>query len=193
MKRTVARLRNFFWERRLGIETRGLMPVEHADSVHYATMNYSTIWSILDYLALRSSDVVVDVGSGKGRVLCCAAQYPVEQVIGVDLSESLCAIARDNVRKLRRSRAPISIHQCLAHELDYSSATVLFLFDPFGAATLAPLLQKIRRDVARGVRIAYANPQHDDVFERQDWLERCGQWKAGASGLEHSVSFYRGR
>src|SRR5262245_4234511 len=34
-----ARLGNLWWERRLRISTRGVVPVEHHDSVHYATMN----------------------------------------------------------------------------------------------------------------------------------------------------------
>src|SRR4051794_27662217 len=80
------RLANLAWDRRLAISTRGVIPVAHEDSHHYATMNYRTIWPILDHLALGPSDVFVDVGCGKGRVLCCAAHYPVGKVIGVDLS-----------------------------------------------------------------------------------------------------------
>jgi SAM-dependent methyltransferase len=179
------------WERRLAITTRGTAPIDHPDSVDYGTMSYSTIWWILDHLALRPSDVFVDVGSGKGRVLCCAARYTVDQVIGVDLSEPLCAVARENARRLRGRRAPITVHQRLVNDFDYSSATVLFLFNPFGASTLGNLLEKISRDAKRGLRIAYANPQHDDVFERQEWLKPSGKWEAAKYGLDHSVSFYR--
>jgi SAM-dependent methyltransferase len=191
VKRAPTRLGNIWWEWRLGIETRGLMPIEHADSGHYATMSYSTIWSILDHLALGPSDVFADIGSGKGRVLCCAAQYSVDQVIGVDLSEELCAVARENVRRLRHRRAPITVHQCFADAFDYSSATVLFLFNPFGASTLASVLDKIRRSAGRAVRIAYAYPLFEEVFGRQDWLTRVEHWDAAASGVEHAVSFYR--
>src|SRR5690348_10833891 len=84
IRQAPTRLGNIWWERRLGIETRGVVPTRHADSVHYATMGYSSIWSILDQLELRRSDVFIDIGSGKGRVLCCAAQYVVDQVIGVE-------------------------------------------------------------------------------------------------------------
>lgn len=193
IKQAPTRLENLWWELRLGIKTRGVVPVEHADSVHYGTMGYSTIWSILDHLALGPSDVFVDIGSGKGRVLCCAARYPVERVIGVDLSEPLCTAARQNARRMRGRRAPISVHRCLANEFDYSSATALFLFNPFGASTLEPLLEKIRRDATRSLRIAYANPLFDDLFEAQTWLQRTDQWSVGRSGVEHPVCFYRSR
>ena len=156
-------------------------------------MNYSTIWSILDHLALGPSDVFVDIGSGKGRVLCCAARYPVDRVVGVDLSERLCEAARENAQRMRGRRAPISVRASTADELDYSAATVLFLFDPFGAPTLATVLEKIGREAAGDVRVAYANPTHDNVFQRQTWLERSAHWDANASRMEHSVSFYRNR
>jgi cyclopropane fatty-acyl-phospholipid synthase-like methyltransferase len=169
------------------------VPVEHPDSVHYATMHYSTIGHILKHLELRSDDVFVDIGSGKGRVLCCAARYPVERVIGVDISPAFCAAARENTTRMRGRRAPVEVFAAPAAEFDYSDATVLYLFDPFGAATLAPLLDKIDAERRRDVRIAYANPTHRDVFERQPWLERTDHWDAEVTGGEHSVSFYRSR
>ena len=188
---TTTRLNNLYWEYRLGISTRGVVPVEHFDSHHYATMNYSTIWSILDRLALGPADVFVDIGCGKGRVLSCAGRYPVDRVIGVDLSAPFCEVARENARRLRGRRAPIDVETTMADEFDYSESTVLFLFDPFGAATLEPLLEKIGRTATRTVRVAYANPTFDEVFLRQPWLERTEHWDARSSGFEHSVSFYR--
>ena len=169
------------------------MPVEHPDSVHYATMRYSTIWPILDHLELGPGDVFVDIGSGKGRVLCCAARYPVDRVVGVDISPAFCAAARENTARMRGRRAPVEVLAAPAADLDYSDATVLFMFDPFGAATLGPLLEKIARERKRDVRIAYANPTHRHVFERQSWLECAEHWDAEVSGGEHSVSFYRSR
>jgi hypothetical protein len=94
---------------------------------------------------------------------------------------------------MRGQRAPISVETAPAQELDYSEATVLFLFDPFGAATLEPLLEKIGRELRRPLRIAYANPQHDSVFKRQAWLEPTEHWDANVTGGEHAVAFYRSR
>jgi precorrin-6B methylase 2 len=192
-RRLLTRASNLWWEFTLGISTRGIVAVEHADSVHYGTMGYPTIRSILDHLALAASDVFVDIGSGKGRVLCCAALYGVKHVYGVDVSKQLCQVARTNAMKMRRRRAPISVAASPAGDFDYSDATVLFLFDPFGARTLEPLLDKVGREARGSVRIAYANPTHDHVFERQAWLERTAHWDADEMGIEHPVSFYRSR
>ena len=91
-------------------------------------------------------------------MLCCAARYPVKQVVGVDLSEAFCQVARENARRMRGRRAPISVETSVAQNFDFSAATVLYLFHPFGAATLGLLLEKIGRDLRGSVRIAYANP-----------------------------------
>ena len=187
--RARTKLSNLYWEHRLGISTRGVVPVAHPDSVHYATISYPRLWPILDHLVLRPSDVFIDIGSGKGRVLCCAARYRVRRVVGVDLSEPLCVTARENARRMRGRRSPISIHTATADNLDYSAATVLFLFNPFGAATLAPLLEKIGREASRDVRIAYPQPTHRDVFEQQAWLEQTAHWDA--TERDPAVSFYR--
>jgi Histone methylation protein DOT1 len=195
VKRALAgRLNNLWWERRLGVETRGVVPIDHPDSVHYATMGYATIRAILRHLALQPSDVFVDIGSGKGRVLCCAARSPVRKVVGVDLSEPLCRQARVNATRLRGRRAAIAVETMPADHFDYTAATVLFLFDPFGPATLRPVLKRIGEDTrGHDVRIAYANPTHDTVFQEQPWLHGREFWPRADTGLEHDVAFYRSR
>lgn len=188
------RLNNLGWERRLGVSTRGVVPTDHPDSVHYATMGYSTVQRVLRHLDLQPADVFVDIGSGKGRVLCCAARHPVRQVVGVELSESLCRQARANVMRLRGRRAPITVENAPAEQFDYSAATVLFLFDPFGAATLRPVLKRIGEDTrGRDVRLAYANPTHDPVFQEQPWLHGREFCSRDETGWEHDVTFYRSR
>src|SRR5262249_8840372 len=133
---TPARVSNAYWERRLGIRTNGWFWMDREDSAPYGTQTYASNRQILDALRLRPDDVFVDIGSGKGRVVCMAACSQVGEVIGVEYSEPLTAIARDNAERLRGRRAPIELHTGLAEEFDYSRATVLFLFNPFGPDTL---------------------------------------------------------
>jgi SAM-dependent methyltransferase len=188
------RLNNLWWEYRLGVSTRGIVPTDHPDSVHYATMRYSTVWTILRHLDLRAPDVFVDIGSGKGRVLCCAARHRVTKVLGVDISAALCREAQANAERLRGRQAPVAVENMPAQEFDYSATTVLFMFDPFGATTLEPVLDKIGRDTrGRSVRLAYANPTHDAVVQRQPWLDGREFWARDETGLEHDVAFYRSK
>src|SRR5690348_1473529 len=156
-------------------------------------MNYSSILRVLDALKLAADDVIVDIGSGRGRVLCCAARRPVRKVLGVDLSAEFCDDARRNAAAMRRRRAPVEVYQALADEFDYSECTAAYLFSPFGPETLAKVLSKIRADRAgRSIRFAYANTAFVEVFDAQDWLKCYQRWSHGSSGgEEHAVAFYR--
>ncbi|HET6212878.1 MAG TPA: class I SAM-dependent methyltransferase [Micromonosporaceae bacterium] len=186
------RLSNLWWEVRLGVSTRGVVPVDVADSHCCATAEYSLIEMALTFLGLTDSDTFVDVGCGKGRVVCMAARYPVRAVIGVDLSAEFCAMARANADRMRGRRAPVTIETCWAQRYDYSAATALYLFDPFGPDTLSAVLGKVAEDTrGNAVRIAYVNPTYAAVFDGQPWLERYELWPKADTGLEHSVAFYR--
>ncbi|WP_407180114.1 class I SAM-dependent methyltransferase [Bradyrhizobium sp. STM 3562] len=187
------RFNNLRWEAQLGISTRGIVKVDKPDSWYYATINYSIIYKVLQLLALQRSDTFVDVGCGKGRVLCCAARQPCRKVVGVDYSEDLCKEARNNAQRLRGAKAPVLVQNGLAEDFDYTDATVLFLFNPFGALTLDGVLHKIDTDRGqRHVRLAFVNASadQDKVFAAHSWLERYCYWDVERGG-GHSVSFYR--
>lgn len=187
----VARAGNAFWEARLGISTRGLVDVDYPDAVLYGAMPYRTIRHLFRLIALAPEDTFVDVGCGKGRVLCCAARHPITEAVGVEVSAELCDAARANADRLRGRKAPISIHNIPAQEFDYSSATVLFLFNPFGADTMHQFLAKLHADTAgRPVRIAYAVPTHAAVFKDYDWLEPY-QPAGTKPGDREWVAFFR--
>lgn len=190
----LVRAYNLLWEIRLGISTNGSVDIQFPDAYEYATMRYSTINRILKHLRLQPSDVLVDLGSGKGRVLCCAARFAMRKVVGVELSKEMYDAATLNVAKMRGRKSPITIHHTTAQEFDYSEGTVFTLFNPFGASTLASVLEKLGLNLQtnpRCVTIAYANPEHDDVFARMKWLERYAHWDKDKLGMEHSVSFYK--
>lgn len=188
------RANNLYWELRLGVTTRGIVDVRHPDSGHYATVGYSTVWRILDHLAIEPSDTFVDIGCGKGRILCCAARYPCQRVIGVDLSPDLCAQARVNAVRVRGRKSPVLVHEGGADAFDYGDATVCYLFSPFGAATLDLVLDKIRRDSdGRSVRLAFQNlnEAQEAVFAEHPWLDRYAYWDPQTYHTQHNVAFYR--
>ena len=186
------RLNNLFWEITLGISTRGIVDVQHPDSYHYATMSYHTIRKVLDFLSLQKDDVFVDIGCGKGRVLCLAARHQLRKVIGVDLSKEFCEIARLNAGRMRGRRSPVVVHNSNAVDFNYSEGTAFILFNPFGPTTLNAVLSKIHRDATGHlVRIAYANPVHDEVFAGHSWLQPYERWEKEKLDMEHSVYFYR--
>jgi len=188
------RLNNLYWEFRLGISTRRSVEITSQDSYRYSTMIYSTIHKILKHLNLQPSDIFVDIGSGKGRVLCCAALYKIKRVVGIELSTELSDEAQVNAQKMHGRKTPINIYSDNATNFDYSEMTVCFLFNPFGAITLDNVLNKIRKDIGRNhIRLAYANPAHIEIFAKHDWLEQYEFWVGRNKYLDQSVAFFRSR
>lgn len=186
------KLCNMLWDYRLNIRTKGVFEVSVADAVHYSTISYKLLRVILRSLFLKPTDVFVDVGCGKGRVVCLAARLNIQKVIGIEVSEKLCKISKRNSSLLRRRLAPIMIINALAQETDYRQGTVFYLFNPFGASTLSAWLSKMEESLRlypRTVKIVYVNPKHEPLLKNCKWLKRYDSWERTV-GLEHSVSFW---
>ena len=183
-----------WWERKLGIDTKGFKDVNQPDANRYATFAYSSIMKIIDHLDPRPDDVFVDIGSGKGRVVCCAAMRPAKRVIGIDIDRELCDIAQSNARRMRGRVAHIDIVNTGAQQFDYGDCNKFFLFNSFGPTTLKQVLQAISDSLAnkpRSIDFAYVNPFHDQLLEDSGFLERCDQWQRRSwSGLKFNVSFW---
>ena len=189
------RIEDQMWERRLGVRTIGKVMVHCHDAHYYGTFAYRSIFMILQRLNLTADDVFVDIGCGKGRVVCCAATHGIRHAIGVDIDGDLCRIARDNAKRLLNRQAPIDIIHAPAQECDYMQGTKFLLFNPFGERTLRQVASVIARSVRerrRPVQIAYVNPAHDHVFQENPAYECFDQWRWRPWGvLKFDVSFWR--
>jgi len=200
---TVQRLRrkisNMLWEFRLGVTTRGIVDMlSSPDAYYYSTMPYSAIMPILECLELTRDDVFIDIGCGKGRVICCAARHDVREVVGVDKSKEMCVIAAANAARLRHRLSPVTVVNCTAQEFDYSEGTAFFLFNPFDEAITRVVLAQIERTLSvkpRALRFAYANPSHESVFGENRWLEKYDFWDVHDRNrsIYVPVSFWRSK
>jgi precorrin-6B methylase 2 len=180
---------NLRWERRLGVSTRGRLAAAapKPDAVHYATIDYPIIHRTIGRLSLQPADVFVDVGCGRGRVLCCAARHVCQKVIGIEYSDEFCVTAHANARQMRGKQTPIVVQKGIAEEFDYSDATVLYFFCPFGPATLDVVLNKIRKDNStHRLRMAFVNlsANHDEVFANHAWLTTYDRWETEAGVIK---------
>jgi SAM-dependent methyltransferase len=114
----------------------------------------------------------VDLGSGKGRALMMAADYPFAAITGVEFAEELDAIARRNLARLGDPR--VTCHLGDAEEFDYRPTDlVVFMnnpFDPPLVERIARRLEATLRDHPRTVRVVYINPCTTDAFARPPWF-----------------------
>lgn len=91
---------------------------------------------------------LVDLGSGKGRVVLVAAERGFRRVIGVEFAQELHEIAEKNIEHYRGARSATSVRLlCLdAAEFGIPSGKVaFFLFSPFGPDVLKEVLDNIER------------------------------------------------
>lgn len=139
----------------------------HRDSFNYRPADYLNIWRVLRVLSPGKDDVFYDIGCGKGRVVCVAATRSLRRVIGVELSEPLCSVARSNTERLRGRKAPVEIRCEDAAVSDLSDGTIYFMFNPFEEATMRDVLANMQRSLKRRQRrvtIVYYNARYDGLI-----------------------------
>jgi SAM-dependent methyltransferase len=120
---------------------------------------------------LPRSGTFVDLGSGKGRVVLLASRYGYDRVVGVELSESLCAVARANAEKFRKrvpDAAPMEMvcADALTYDID-DDTTVVFLFNPFDGVIVRHVLDRIGASIERRPRevyLVYNNAKEADAI-----------------------------
>ncbi|MBP2471882.1 SAM-dependent methyltransferase [Crossiella equi] len=122
-------------------------------------------------LRLGPGDVVLDAGSGLGRVpFALAACSPVRTAIGVEADRELHEAALRNLGAVRTRLPGRDIrlrHGDVTAQALPDEVTVVYLFNPFDRAGTARLLERIEESLARRPRtltVAYLCPAHGEVF-----------------------------
>src|SRR5262249_36015932 len=88
---------------------------------------------------------------GMGRVVCLAATYPFRSVIGVELSASLCLIAKRNIDNVRLKLRCQEIKIVNVNAVDYTvpdEVSVMFFFNPFRG----PVMEKVLANIMVSLR-----------------------------------------
>ena len=186
---------SWWWEAFLGVNTRGAVGPPTSEGVHYTPLPYPMIFRMLRSLNLTADDVFVDVGCGKGRVVCCASRLPIRKVVAIELNGELLDLAVANAAKVRGRRAPVEPIRLSAEAYEYANATVVYLYNPFNARITGLVMgnllsSQLRRP--RPVRVVYANPIHEAELQRHGWLEKYDHWPASDFPVfGYPVSFWR--
>jgi predicted RNA methylase len=182
---------------RRGTDTSGMvMPWELKDQSNapidgnpYASLTSARIRELLVAAESGASEtVLVDLGSGKGRVLLVAQEFPFKRIVGVEWSGELHAIAQTNVAIAAVSgQVPDARFELLQMDAAaYAFPTeplVVFLFNPFGAATMAHVVANLELTLAaypRRVIVIYANPLHGDFFAQSAAFRTIAATRADA-------------
>jgi hypothetical protein len=204
LRRLRKRMLNFVYER--GLETAGRqfeLEHFHTERTHYGPSGWFYLRRALRKRDVAPTDVFVDFGSGKGRVVFQASRYPFARVIGVEISERLNEVARQNIERNRHRLRCQNVTLITADAASFEvpdDVTVAYFYHPFGGATFERVIANIVASLdrrPRTLKLIYACPGQEDSIEKTNRFQlvrrsRGGLGPVGLIGrLEREISIYQ--
>lgn len=182
---------DFDWERRVDttgatVRTRDrLLGMFHSP---YQPTEPALFHEMMDALARDASFnfsdfTFIDVGSGKGRALLLAADYPFKEIIGIELLPELHRIAEENISRYKSESQKCSrLLSILGDATQYAftqGAILLYLFNPLPENGLRALLTRLQQNLTLNsekstpaLRISYHNPLLANVLDEFPFLQK---------------------
>lgn len=170
-----------------GTETAGEERLENlgiaAGDVARGNGRYRPVWSDVFHQALAALGLdcerftFVDYGSGKGKALLLASDYPFEEILGVEYSPELHRIAEQNIERYRgREQRCQQLRSVCIDALRFEppqKPLVCFFFNPFDDDTMRAVIERLVRSARafrREIYVVYTNMrnvrEHEDVLVR---------------------------
>jgi SAM-dependent methyltransferase len=165
-------------ERKYEIDTTGFDQLKKlrkaGASISHATIympvSYYLLSKAFRHLPLTTRNNFVDIGSGKGRALCVAANKGFKKVTGVEFSGKMCDAARIN---LVHTKKRLPLLQYTVHNVDAVDFVIpddtdcIFFFNPFDDIIMAQVVDNIKislEKIPRDMAVIYANPLYNDLL-----------------------------
>ena len=128
----------------------------------------------------------IDLGSGKGRVLLMAADYPFQRIVGVEFMPELHRAAQKNISGFVSDRQQCRQIETIcmdARDFEFPDGPlVVYLFNPFAEATFVAVLENLRQSIEQAPRpiyVAYRFTEHERFLAKAGWLQKIAgaeQW-----------------
>lgn len=152
---------------------------------------------ILQELPISYQDyILVDFGSGKGRTLLLASNFPFKKIIGVEFSPRLNEIACNNIRIYKsESQKCYNLESLCVDANDFEipdEKAVFYFFNPFDEHVMRAVLSNIKASLKkypREIFIVYANPVYHELMNQAPFLKFIGEGR-GYFKRGHGYSIY---
>jgi hypothetical protein len=162
-------LRNLYWDWRFGGYCGGSIRPPEYESLG-ANAVESSEYYLLDMvfdgtkLQISPSDVLVDVGCGKGRVINYWLRRGCKnKIIGIELNEDVAGAAAERLKAYTN----VTIIAGSATACVPTDGTLFYVYNPFRKELVQQFAQRLFEGVDKKdkLRVVYINCVHIDVFE----------------------------
>ena len=149
------------------------------NSVYYGTGGSFRLKRIISSLKITKNDSFIDFGCGKGKIIHLMAKFSFRKVDGVEISEKLCVIAKNNLKKLNVENAEIFNSDAKLFDKidDYN---YFYFYNPFPASVMIEVMKNIAKSldrVPRTLTIIYFNPVcHKEIIEGGIFINFKNKW-----------------
>ena len=147
------------------LEEKGI-EINHATI--YMPVSYNLLEEIFGELNEKSKIHFLDIGSGKGRAMCVAAQYGFSKVTGIDFSKEFCSAAEENLAVTKRKKTGLQ-YKIINNDAFYfeipNDVDCIFMFNPFDEIIMNGVAENILESfemAPRTITLIYVNPQYKD-------------------------------
>jgi hypothetical protein len=172
-----------FLDKKHGLDTEGRVNLEELgidpqNRVYYVPSGWFTMDHITAIVKLMTEDVLVDFGSGKGRMVFMVAHYPVKRIVGVEIAAELNAVAQENIRRNLHKLKCRNIQLITADVLDFeipTDMTIAYFYNPFQGEVFKTVITRIRQSLTahpRRLWLIYQSTQPNEHLEQCEWLSR---------------------
>lgn len=170
------------FDRRFGTDTAGEVQLSDVgmagEDIKRGHGLYRPVWAQVFHDAVRELPIAIerftflDYGSGKGKALLLASDYPFESIVGIEFAPPLHAVAEENLRRYSNpGRRCTDVRSEWADALKFEPPArplVCFFFNPFDDATMDAVVERLVDSVRRTPRevfLLYCNMR--DVEEHK--------------------------
>jgi len=137
---------------------------------------------MLDALAMDFTQFTfIDLGSGKGRTLMMASDYPFRRILGVELLPELNRAACENLSSYTSPTQKCIVLESIcadAREFEFPlEPAVLYLFNPLPEAGFVDVIRNLENSLRTHPRpflVLYHNPLLEHVLLRSTLLRKVG-------------------
>jgi 16S rRNA G966 N2-methylase RsmD len=147
------------------LEKKGI-EIDHATI--YMPVSYDVLEDIFEQLKINEQSHFLDIGCGKGRAMCVAADKGFNKVSGIDFSKEFCSAAKKNLAITKQKFTGLQ-YNVINNDAFYfeipTDVDFIFMFNPFDEIIMDAVAENILESfeiTPRKITLLYANPLHKE-------------------------------